>query len=504
MFVPSSDQVRRWDAYTIRHEPVTSVALMERASQACTDWLLAKGWSERPCHIFCGKGNNGGDGLAITRQLLGAGYHVEVSVLETGRAGSPEFEHQLQLLHAISDDIVFLSRADQFPYIPPHAIVIDALFGTGLNAPLTGLAADLVRHLNDADATAVSIDLPSGLFADRASTGDAIIHATNTLTFETMKMGLLVQENGPFIGDLSILRIGLHPGFLREESVSFETIDLAMARARLRPRSRFSHKGSFGHALLAAGSWGKMGACVLAARASLRSGLGLLTCFVPACGYAIMQTSVPEAMVVTDDDVRSLSSLPPDTDRYDAIGVGPGIGTGPETGEMLASLLRTFQKPLVLDADALNLISQRPELLESVPAGSILTPHPREFDRLFGAHASDFDRIETARRVAAERQLVVLIKGHHTVVATPGRTYFNTTGNAGLAKGGSGDILTGLLTALLAQGYPPAHAALLGVYLHGLAGDLCAGVMGMESMLPGDVLLFFGRAFHEIRGTNRG
>jgi hydroxyethylthiazole kinase-like uncharacterized protein yjeF len=499
MLLLSPDQLRRWDAYTIRQEPVTEGDLMERAAKACTDWLLQQGWHNLPFQIFCGKGNNGGDGLAIARQLLQAGAHAETWVLETGKRGSAGFEEHLAKLHAATEEIHFLSTDDQFPFIRPNAIVVDALFGTGLNGPITGMASALVSHINESGAIVVSVDLPSGLLADRASTGRAIVRADQTLTFQVPKTGLLVQDNADYSGVVTVLPIGLHPGFLEEEGSSCQTIERSDARVHLRSRSRFAHKGSFGHALLAGGSWGKMGAAILAARSCLRSGVGLLSCFIPACGYSIMQASVPEAMALTDKRERTLSTVPENIEKFDAIGVGPGIGTAAETMAFLHDLLRIYRRPLVVDADALNLLGEAPALLDALPPGSILTPHRREFDRVFGSHDSDFDRIETARHAARDRNIVVLLKGHHTVVATPTQTWFNTTGNAGMAKGGSGDVLTGVLTSLLAQDYPPADAAVLGVYLHGLAGDLCAEAMGMESMLPGDLPLFFGHAFKELK-----
>ncbi|MDB5197543.1 MAG: NAD(P)H-hydrate dehydratase, partial [Flaviaesturariibacter sp.] len=397
------------------------------------------------------------------------------------------------------EDIHFLQSTDGFPYISPHTIVIDALFGSGLNKPLDGLSKQLVEHINAAGARIVSIDLPSGLYLDAASTGNTIIRAGHTLTFEALKLGLVLQDNALFIGKVEVLPIGLHPDFEATEESRYEMVEPTFVKAIYRPRSRFAHKGTYGHALLAAGSWGKVGAAVLAAKACLRSGVGLLTTYIPTCGYDIMQTALPEAMALTDANAVRLTTLPPDIEKYSAIGAGPGIGTDAATGAFLSALISNYRKPLVLDADALNLLAQQPHLLKSLPPGSILTPHPKEFDRLFGRHDTDFDRLASARRRAAEGGIIILLKGHHTAIATPsGTVYFNTTGNAGLAKGGSGDVLTGILTSLLAQGYAPVAAAVLGIYLHGAAADLCAATLGMESMLPGDLVLFFGGAFREI------
>lgn len=489
--------MRRWDEYTVANEPVTSIDLMERAAQRCVDWIASNDWFEKAIYIFCGKGNNGGDGLAIARLLLAKGYYASTYILEWGKTGTPEFQQNLQRLHAVTDEIHFLQNTQAFPYLPQSSIVVDALFGSGLNKPLEGLSAALVNHINQSGAAIVSIDLPSGLFADHSSLSETIIKATHTLTFQTLKRALLLQEAAPFMGDVKVLDIGLHPAFEALEQSPFEFVEAAFIKQLFKPRSRFAHKGNYGHALLAAGSWGKMGAAVLAAKACLRSGVGLLTCYIPACGYGIMQSTVPEAMALTDDHVKCLSVLPNNIEKYNAIGVGPGIGTDASTQLFLSELIAATHQPMVLDADALNCLALQKKGLTSLPSHSILTPHPKEFDRLFGDHRLDDDRIQTAIHKASELQLIILLKGHHTAIVLPdGRCYFNSTGNAGMAKGGSGDVLTGILTALLAQGYPPFDAALLGVYLHGLAGDKAAQTLSMESLLPTDLVLFLSESFH--------
>jgi NAD(P)H-hydrate epimerase len=254
--------------------------------------------------------------------------------------------------------------------------------------------------------------------------------------------------------------------------------------------------------MLVAGSYGKMGAAVLAARACLRAGVGLLSCQVPVCGYIILQTTVQEAMIFTDEEEKIHTAFNGDLSPYSVIGIGPGIGTDPRTADFLGDLLRRFQKPMVIDADALNILASQPHFWSSLPPYSILTPHPKEFERLFGPSADDFARLEMAREQARERQCIIVLKGHYTFIAMPGgKSYFNSTGNAGMAKGGSGDVLTGILSALLAQSYSPGEAALLGVYLHGLAGDLAALSMSQESMLPSDLTDHLGNAFRRIQKT---
>lgn len=486
----SAEQIRAWDQYTIEHEPISSIDLMERAARKCVEWINRKQWKGKTFHIFCGKGNNGGDGLAIARILRKAGEEVAVYILEFGKLGSEDFQRNLQRLHELpSIEIQFVQQAENFPLLLEGDIVIDALFGSGLSKPLDGLAAALVGHINQSDCTVISIDLPSGLFIDRSSIGNPIIKAAVTLTFQCYKLSLLIQENAPFLGEVQVLDIGLHPAFLQQVKNMALFLDEAMIRQLYKPRNRFSHKGSFGHALLAGGSYGKMGAAVLATRACLAAGAGLTTAFIPRCGYQIMQTALPEAMTMMDEAEDFLTSLPDEIDRYSAIGIGPGIGTMPETEKLLSFVVRRYHKPLVIDADGLNCLAKNKELLNQLPPNTILTPHPKEFDRLFGDHANDFDRLRTAVKKAAELNVILILKSHHTLIATPsGQQFFNSTGNAGMAKGGSGDVLTGILTSLLAQGYPPAGAAQFGVYIHGWAGDFAAKKFSPEAMLPSHLI----------------
>ncbi|RYY40588.1 MAG: NAD(P)H-hydrate dehydratase [Chitinophagaceae bacterium] len=497
MKIFSAEQTRAWDAYTIAHEPIVSIELMERAAAACTRWLLERFAGVHPFYIFCGNGNNGGDGLAIARQLIDYGRSASVFILDSGKSGSPDFLQNLQRLQTVTDRIELLD-GNQLPHLPADAVVIDSLFGTGLNAPLQGPAAALAAYINANAQQVVSIDLPSGMLADEPSTGP-IVSSDVTLTFGAPKLAQLLQENGVYVGQLVLLDIGLSPEYSTTTRSAFEYVDEARARSLFRPRNRFAHKGTYGHALLVAGAYGKMGAAVMAAQACLRGGSGLLSCHVPGCGYAIMQSTVPEAMLLPDNEDRLLRKLPPDIERYNAIGIGPGIGADAVTVELLSAYFTATRASFVVDADALNILSRNPHLLQRVPAGSILTPHPKEFDRLFGAHPSDFDRVATALREAARLHCVILLKGHHTFTATPGGTgFFNSTGNAGMAKGGSGDVLTGLLTALLAQGYSAEDAAVLGVWLHGRAADSAVQTESLESLLPTDIVAHFGAAFRRL------
>jgi hydroxyethylthiazole kinase-like uncharacterized protein yjeF len=499
MKIFSAMQMRQWDQFTIAREPISSIALMERAARACFDWMDEHGYLARPFSVFCGKGNNGGDGLAIARMLIQAKAAVTVYILESRQDGSPDFQRNLLLLAQEALTIHYLDDDHPLPPLPHSDIIIECLFGTGLSRPLAGPAARLVQFINESGCEIISIDIPAGLSADQSSIGHTVVKAAHTLSFQTYKTAFLVAENEQFTGQVQVLDIGLHPGFCEHTNSRFKLTDVALIHSVYKPRNRFAHKGSFGHALIMAGSDGKMGAAVMAATACLRSGAGLLTVQTPSAGNLILQIALPEAMTLADPNSHILSQLPDDLEKFAAIGIGPSIGTAPETVHVLTGLLESYQRPIVVDADALNILAAHPALLPLLPPGSILTPHPKEFERLFGKHNNDFERLDTALIQAANLHCVIVLKGHHTFIALPdGSGYFNNTGNPGMAKGGSGDVLTGILTGLLAQGYTAAHAAVMGVHLHGLAGDLAATELGPESMLPTDLIMQLGNAFRSI------
>jgi ADP-dependent NAD(P)H-hydrate dehydratase / NAD(P)H-hydrate epimerase len=502
MEIFSAVQIRAWDEFTLRHEPIASIDLMERAAAACMGWLGQNSYLGNSFSIFCGKGNNGGDGLALARMLAAQDCAVTVQILEFGHKGTDDFQVNLARLHTSTVEVRFIQGPEHFHPVLPGEIVIDALLGSGLNRKLEGVTAGLVNHLNRSGNEIIAIDLPSGLFVDRSSKGNPAIHATHTLGFQCLKTAFLVPENEPLVGKLHILDIGLHPGYLREVTPELEWVDEPLIKSIFKPRPSSAHKGNFGHALLVAGSYGKMGAAVLSARACLRAGAGLLSCHIPGCGYIVLQTAVPEAMVSVDADEKANTVFAGDPASYSVIGIGPGLGKEEKTKGLLKDLLGRYRKPMVLDADALNMLGADPSLFPLLHPYSILTPHPKEFERLFGSSSDDFARLQLAKESAKKHQCVIVLKGHYTFVAMPGgKGYFNSTGNAGMAKGGSGDVLTGILTAMLSQSYAAGEAALLGVYVHGLAGDIAAALFSEESMLPTDLTDQLGAAFQQIAGT---
>lgn len=494
MRIYNAKQIRAWDAFTIREEPISSLNLMERAAAACTEWIRKNTRAEDRFLILCGKGNNGGDGLAIARMLFDLGRKVRIFVLETPQEASPDFSANIDKIFSRSPRPEFTSSDADFPKVHQGEWIIDALYGTGLNRPLAGFPADLVSYINEQENEVISIDIPSGMLVDSSSRNNIVIKAWQTLSFQTTKLAFLVAENAPFLGKVEILDIGLRSSFKEKEPSRFELVEPSRIFQLIKDRDPFAHKGTYGHAALLAGSYGMMGAAILSAGSCLRSGVGKLTCYVPSSAHAILQVAVPEAILHVDKNENRITEFE-NAEAFQAIGVGPGIGTF-ESNAVLLEKVFVSERPLVIDADALNTIALHPRLLEKIPRNSLLSPHPKELERLFGKPGNDFERIEMVMERANSLGLIIILKGHYSLIALPGnRGFFNPTGNAGMAKAGSGDVLTGLLTGLLARGYQPEDASLLGVYLHGLAGDLAARELGEESMTASDLISWLPKAF---------
>ena len=497
MKILTTAQTRAADAYTIQHEPISSIDLMERAAKQCSDWLMKKYDKGVLFSIFCGVGNNGGDGLVIARLLKQEGYDVSVLVVEFSKKYSDDFQVNLNRLKEVSIAPTYLTPNQYAFNLLENSIVVDAIFGSGLSKPIGSFIAEIVTQINHAPNTVVAIDMPSGLFADSNIGNDKedIIKARYTLTFQQPKLTMLFPENYMYVGDFEVLDIGLHPQYLKETESNKIYFTKTLAQAILHHRQKFSHKGSYGHALLIAGSKGKMGAAVLSAKACLRSGVGLLTTHIPKVGVEIMQTSVPEAMCIEDNENDYVSSLGA-VEQFDVVGIGPGIGKERGTQNLLKLLIQNTKNPLVIDADALNILSENKTWLAFLPQRSILTPHPKEFERLVGKWSNDKERLELQQEFSYVNKVYVVLKGANTSVSCPeGEVYFNSSGNAGMATGGSGDVLTGIITGLLAQGYSPKDAALLGVYLHGVAGDIAKENLDENAIIAGDLIHYLPMAF---------
>lgn len=488
-FVLPAADIKTWDRYTIEHGNISSYDLMERAAKACSRELMRRWNNHTPFVILCGRGNNGGDGLAIARHLLEQAYSVIVYTESSGPRSEDNAKNLRELEYLYSSCLQDLSSAVPWP---KPCVVVDALFGTGLQRPLEGLLAEVVQRINRSNQYVVSIDLPSGMHADKDLGEGPVVQATLTLSVQCYKPAFMLPETGATAGEIMILDIGLDPSFPSTLSMPDRVIDLALVRELYRPRKPFTHKGTFGHALLFCGSHGKMGAALLAARACLRSGVGLLTLSIPEAENNIIQTGAPEAMSIPYADTDALPQLDP----YQAIGAGCGLGLGEGSADRLNILLKDSLIPLVLDADALNLIAQQTNWLQRIPAGSLLTPHPKEFDRLFGEHASSAERLHTQRKQAQDLGLYIILKGRYSSLCTPaGETFYSVLGNAGMARGGSGDVLTGILTGLFAQYRDMQTTALLGLWLHGSSGDLALRTQSMESLTAMGIAEGLGAAF---------
>lgn len=490
--------VKKLDAYTIEHEPVAEIDLMERASEALAQEICSRFSPEVPFVVFAGPGNNGGDALAVSRLMAEQGYRLSVYLFNTKGTLSPCCQTNRNRL-PVGSGIDYHEVTNQFvpPVLTKEHVVIDGLFGSGLNKPLSGGFAAVVRYINASPAYVIAIDIPSGLMGEDNSYNvmQQVVTAHLTLTLQFPKLAFLLPENAAKVGEWKVLDIGLHPEGVELTPTPYAMTERDDIKTFLTPRNRFAHKGDFGRALLVAGQLGMAGASILAARACLRSGVGLLTVHVPQCNNPMVQSSVPEAMTQVDIHPDFFSEAPL-TDPYQAVGIGPGLGKHVETRAALLELIDYCQTPMVIDADALNILGEERDYLYRLPIGSILTPHPGEMDRLVGRSESSYQRLQKARELAREAQVCIVLKGAYTaVIDTNGQCWFNPTGNPGMATGGSGDVLTGILTALLAQGIKSVDAARLGVYIHGLAGDLAATKLGEISLTAHDIINYLPAAF---------
>lgn len=498
-----SATIKELDAYTIENEPVASIDLMERAAKALAHAIASQWNNTVPVTVFAGPGNNGGDALAVARLLAEKEYRVEAILFNPKGSLSEDCQINKERIKAASG-VTFSEVSMQFvpPVLTSEHLVVDGLFGTGLNKPLSGGFAAVVKYINASPATVVAIDIPSGLMSEdnSANTPNSIIRADYTFSLQFPKLSFMFAENADFAGKWKLLDIGISPEGIKETDTDYMLTEEKEIRPLIRHRKPFAHKGNFGHAMLIAGSYGMAGASILAARACLRSGVGLLTAHIPGRNNAILQTAVPEAMAEVDIH-EDCFAYPTDTDNYNAVGIGPGLGESPETTSALPDQIRMTQCPMVIDADALNILARSRQTLTSIPKGSILTPHPKELERLVGRCNNSYERLAKACALAQLANVHIIVKGAYSTVVTPeGVCYFNPTGNPGMATAGSGDVLTGILLALLAQGYPAAEAAKIGTFVHGMAGDLAEQEYGVISLNANDIIEFLPTAWRHISG----
>ena len=499
MKIFTTAQIQELDKYTIEHEPVQSIDLMERAARALTAAIMEEWTKLTPVIVLAGPGNNGGDALAVARMLADKDFTVCVYLFNIHNHLSAECAANRKRIEGNSR-IRFHEVSTNFdpPKLTADTLVVDGLFGSGLNKPLAGGFASLVRYINNSPCRVVSIDLPSGLMAEDNSfnNGQTIMRASLTLTLQQKKLCMMFADTQQYIGRLRVLDIRLSQKYIQDTPVTYSIAEEAEVRRLLRPRHDFAHKGTMGHALLIAGSYGMAGAALLATKACLRAGVGKLTAHIPRRNYDIMQLGVPEAIVQMDSDDNHYTQTVP-TDIYSAVGIGPGLDQDEDTAIALFEQMQKVACPMVVDADALNILGNHNAWMHQLPKGLVLTPHPREFDRMAGTPSgNDYERLQRARNMASRLDAHIILKGHYSALCTPqGQVLFNATGNAGMATAGSGDVLTGIITGLLARGYGRREACLLGMHLHGLAGDLAARDLGKESLNASDLVAYLPKAF---------
>lgn len=500
MKIFTSAQIHELDKYTITHEPIKSIDLMERASKAITEAIMSRWTTMTPVVVFAGPGNNGGDALAVARMLANQGYNVSVYLFNISGKLSDDCAANRQRVHDCKRIKGFMEVTTKFdpPELSADTLVVDGLFGSGINKPLAGGFAALVKYINQCPAKVVSIDMPSGLMTEDNSYNVRanIIKADLTLTLHGKKLSMFLADCQEFLGEIQVLDIRLSREYVNKTEAAYTLLEESDIRSRLLHRDDFAHKGSMGNALLIAGSYGMSGAAILASRACLRSGVGKVTVHTPRKNYGIMQVSVPEAVLHMDHEETYFSESV-DSDDFDALGIGPGLGQQENTAIAFITQLKRAQCPVVVDADGLNILANHRAWITQLPKGIILTPHPKEFDRLSSSPSNgSYERLHRAQEMAQSLHAYIILKGHYSALCMPnGHVVFNPTGNSGMATAGSGDVLTGIITALLARGYRRADACVVGMYLHGLAGDIAAKDLGKESLVAGDIVRYLPKAF---------
>lgn len=503
MKILTPEQLREVETQTVVLQDIEPIALMERAATAVFNWLSEfLDVKEHHFTLICGAGNNGGDGLALARLLVEYSSHATIYLMESDSYSINNLENQLKLKDAkIPFEII---SAETKLEIAPYSIIVDAIFGYGLNRPIDESWKSIIEQINQTKNRVVAIDMPSGLYCEKLNEKqDTIVNATYTVTFQTPKISLLIPENQQYVGTFVLLNIGLEAAAIDQQESTYHFFTNYDAFRYKLYRNKFSHKYNFGNVLVIGGSYGKIGAAIMAAKASLRSGLGLVTLYVPKCGYEIVQTYLPEAMVLTDFSEEKIIQFPK-IDNYNTLLVGPGLGLDEKTAfafEQFLTETDLHNIQLVLDADAINLLAANPKLLETLPENTILTPHEGELKRLIGDWASSFDKFELAKKFAVDHKVVLLGKGAFTQTFLPsGEIFFNSTGNPGMATAGSGDVLAGMIAANVGKGFHPFDSALFGVFLHGLAGDLVAIELGEESLMATDIIASIPIAFRKLFG----
>jgi NAD(P)H-hydrate epimerase len=503
MHILTSASIREADRRTIQEIGIPASVLMESAGRAVVRTMMERieDLESQSVVVVCGKGGNGGDGLVVLRTLACLGYDARAVVLAPFENLSAEALDNLQAALKLGLPVESAPTVEAWGDVLSQAasadVVVDALFGTGLTDPPRGIYQRVIEDLNALDTLRVALDVPSGLSSDSGTVPGVAFDAHLTIALAAPKVCHFIPPASELCGEVEVVEIGIPPQFLGSSEPRLETIEPAAFAEAIPRRRRLSHKGSYGHLLILAGSVGKTGAAVMAAEAALRSGVGLVTVASAKSAIPMMAPRVPEAMweplPETDSgavSTRAQSRLLELLREREALALGPGLGTEDETVALVREIVGASEIPTVVDADGLNALARKPQ---AIPAGRalVLTPHPGEAGRLLGSSAKEVesDRLQAVRRLAQETKTHVLLKGYRTLISDPrGNVHVNLTGNAGMATGGTGDVLTGILGALLAQGVDIEEALPLGAHLHGLAGDMAAAAIGQTSLVATDLI----------------
>jgi len=512
--VVTAQEMKEIDQKAILEFKIPGIVLMENAGRRVVEGVLEKldGMQGRTVTIFAGKGNNGGDGLVAARHLFNMGVDVKVLLLENPDNITGDAAINLEIWKRMGQKVYAISQKDDFNavrlFLVKTDLVVDAIYGTGFKGKLKDYVGRIIESINASQKPVVAVDLPSGLEADTGNVNGPCIRASLTVTFGLPKIGLLLEPGAGFTGDLRVMDISLPISLLEDEHLKLNLIVKDQVKGWLPFRPNTSHKGDYGRVLIIAGSRGMAGAACLAAEAAARSGAGLVTLAVPEAVYQPVAAKLTEVMVVpvpcTGEGTISKEALPilrGMMERADVLAIGPGLSGNSETGDVVRKIIVSSGIPLVLDADALNAMAGHTNLFGKVKAPFVLTPHPGEMGRLTGLSAASVqqDRLNLSRRWSTEWGAVLVLKGSRSIIASPdGTVYINPTGNPGMATGGSGDVLTGVIAGLLAQGMEASRATAAGVYLHGMAGDRAALEKGMPGLLAGDILHSLPEVFRVV------
>ena len=497
----SKEQIYEGDKITAERQEIVSTDLMERAGIQIFNWIhMRMQGAQVPIHVFCGIGNNGGDGLVLARHLIIHGYNVNTYIINCSDKRSKDFLINYDRIKNVTKKWpTLLGCNEDFPEIHRDDIIVDAVFGIGLNRPIDDWVASLFVHFRNTKAFTLAIDVPSGLFTDKVPEDEnTVVWANYTLSFQSPKLVFFLPDTAKYTQQWEVLDIGIDPEFLFITETAAELIGKHEVLPIYKPRDKYAHKGDFGHSLIIGGSYGKMGSVILASKGALQIGAGLVTAFVPKCGYSIMQSAFPEAMVITDTDENLISNIDFDDIIPNVIGLGIGLGTAEKTLIAFEAFLKSNKTPLVIDADGINILAKKKALLKLLPESTVLTPHPKELERLIGNWKDDFDKLERTKKFSKKYKTIVVIKGANTITVFGDKLYINTTGNPGMATAGTGDVLTGNITGLVSQGYDALSATLFGIYLHGKSADIAIQDFGYQSLTATHIVNYLGKAYLDL------